>query len=159
MYVLKTWEHEYRKAQSQLFVDFYKLNPLWVTVLKNCYAADQLKEAAISVEIMSLIRDNISARMNMTGLKEEYFDKEGAFPDRGQIRGILEHSRFTGNDKLPENEVRCGDVFLTNEGLYYINIRPDCDCIHGRHDSNNTIDTVELYLLVNGKGSWDSFVC
>jgi len=146
IYVLKTWEHEYREAQNRLFAEFYNLNPSWITALRKCFQADGLGESAVSAEIMSLIRDNISARMKMTGLQEGCLDDKSGLPDKAQIRGIIEHSRFIENDKLPKNEVRCGDVFLMEE-KYFINIRPDCDCIPYRNDMNRTIATVDLYLL------------
>ncbi|MDR3061621.1 MAG: hypothetical protein LBU57_05865, partial [Dysgonamonadaceae bacterium] len=56
MYVLKTWEHEYRQAQGNLFADFYKYNPSWVTVLKECHKDDGVNIAA---ELMTTIRDNL----------------------------------------------------------------------------------------------------
>jgi hypothetical protein len=148
IYVLKTWEHEYRDAQSRLFADFYKFHPSWVTVLKKCFKDDSLPMPAVSIEIMSLIRDNLSSRMRMSGLEEDCLGKDINSSDGKQIRQILEHSRFVGNDKLPEEEVRCGDIFLqvdTENGIerYFINIRPDCDCI-ARKDK---IGKVELHLL------------
>jgi hypothetical protein len=142
VYVLKTWAHEYRVAQSQLFADFYNFNPSWVTVLKKCFKDDCLPMPAVSVEIMTLIKDNLSARMRMSGLEEEGLGGDVSSSDRKQIRQILEHSRFIGNDKLPADEVRCGDVFL-QKGNYFLNIRPDCDCIARK----NEIGTVMLHLL------------
>jgi hypothetical protein len=68
VYVLKTWEHEYRTAKNGLFAEFYKFNPSWVTVLKEGFEKDKLPMPAVSVEIMTLITNNISARMRMAGL-------------------------------------------------------------------------------------------
>ena len=152
VYVLKTWQHEYRVAQGRLFADFYKFNPSWVTVLKKCFKDDSLPMPAVSVEIMNLIKDNITARMRVNGLEEANLGTDIDSFDREQIRDILEHSRFIKNDKLPVDEVRCGDVFLQIEeknGIerYFINIRPDCDCVPDRNVPNSTIDSVKLYLL------------
>ena len=146
VYVLKTWEHQYRVAKGGLFAELYTFNPSWVTVLKKCFKGDNLPMPAVSVEIMNLIKDNLFARMRMTGLEEANLGTEINSFDREQIRSILEHSRFIENDKLSADEVRCGDVF-SSENKYFINIRPDCDCIPDRNDPTSTIDDVKLYLL------------
>src|SRR5260370_26116266 len=60
---------------------------------------------------------------------------------------VLEGERFIPKDQLHSGSVASGDVFEDGEH-YFINIRPDCDCIARGGKSQ---DEVELYLLRGDK--------
>jgi hypothetical protein len=153
IYVLKTWDREYRTAQSRLFADFYAINPSWVAALKEGFAKDNPALPSVSAEIMMLIRDNLYSRMSMLGLTaglQDVISKHKPTEIKPEeIGGIFERGKFL-QDHLLADEIHCGDVFLSEESgqrEYFINIRRECDCIS--RDRNST-DEIELYLI---KGS------
>ncbi|MRL68784.1 hypothetical protein [Brevundimonas sp. SPF441] len=56
---------------------------------------------------------------------------------------VMEGERFLRNERLIENIYAPRDVFCSvaeAEKFYYMNIRAECDCLHGS-------DSTELYLL------------
>jgi hypothetical protein len=143
VYVLKTWENEYRKAQGSVFSDFYQHSPSWVTILTESFEKDSTD---ISVEMITLIQNNLFSRMKTKILDESLLKITNGETDKEHIRQIFEDSRFLKKEYLSDKEFRCGDFF--DDGTKcFINIRPDCDCIPDRKDPNATIDSVELYLL------------
>ena len=145
-YVLKEWEKEYEKAKSTLFREFMGLSPYWPCVLWNTFQEDQ---ADSSLGIGEVITRNLHSRMMPFEFKEEILDLSES-GDKDDIRRVLSGEKFIANNSssLNSNFVQCGDVFYYKpKGVknkhYYINIRPDCDCINRK---GNVDDTV-IYLL------------
>jgi hypothetical protein len=149
-YVLKTWEREYERAKNALFLDFYNKSVYWPLLLWKTFEDDHVPP---SIELGNLIGRNLLSRMTPFE-----FDL-GAFQDslalltkdkdnyRKLLLQVLEGERFLPKDQLHATSVAPGDVFKVKDH-YFINVRPDCDCI-GR-DSNEQ-DAVDLYLLEGSK--------
>ena len=64
--------------------------------------------------------------------------------DSEGIKSVLEGASFISQERLPKGNIRSGDVFKKNAKNYFLNIRPDCDCIPR---GNKPLDNIELYCL------------
>jgi hypothetical protein len=148
-YVLKRWEREYENAKNALFLDFYNKSVYWPLLLWKTFEDDQVSP---SIELGNLIGRNLLSRMTPFE-----FDL-GPFQDaltslqnsednyRKLLLKVLEGERFLSKEQLHETSVAPGDVFKVKDH-YFINIRPDCDCIA----RGNLQDALELYLLEGSK--------
>lgn len=139
IYVLKEWELSIQKAKNSLFWDFYNINPEWAKVLYETINKDC---GDLSYEMNDILFENLKTRT----LPVEFDDTilSTTNPDTitsDEIKQILEGQRFR---KPTENMIFTGDIFLNNN-KYYINVRPQCDCIP--RGEEKTIDDVELYLI------------
>jgi hypothetical protein len=149
-YVLKRWESEYEKAKNALFLDFYAKSVHWPLILKNTFVKDDVSP---SMELGNLIGRNLLSRMAPFKFDLESFDEAPlkSLEDDGEsykqtVIKVLEGERFVAKDQLDADSIAPGDVFKSG-GDFFINIRPECDCI-ARQGIN--LDDIELYLL---KGS------
>jgi hypothetical protein len=149
-YVLKKWETEYERAKNALFLDFYNKSVYWPILLWKTFEDDHVPP---SIELGNLIGRNLLSRMtpfefDLGAFKESLAlltnDKDTY---RQLLLKVLEGERFLPKDQLHETSVAPGDVFKEKDH-YFINVRPDCDCI-GRDGSDQ--DAVELYLLEGSK--------
>jgi hypothetical protein len=131
VYVLKKWERAYASAKNELFRDFYAKSVHWPLVLWNTYKEDNVPPSA---ELGNLIGRNVLSRMIPFDFDLGPFD--GAFKalaaDEGKSRDavikVLEGERFLPRNRLHGDTLAPGDVFKKG-GDFYVNIRPDCDCI------------------------------
>lgn len=146
--VLKRWELEYERAKNALFADFYANSIYWPVVLWQTFEEDGVPG---SDELGRLISRNLLSRMtpfdmDMTEFVKQLQELKDHDPKRYRqdLMKVLEGERLVRNDRLHDERVATGDVFKIS-GDYYVNIRPDCDCI-----PRSGVDDPELYLL---KGS------
>jgi hypothetical protein len=149
---LKSWEREYEKAKNDLFVDFYSKSVYWPALLWQTFVEDGIPP---SDELGHLITRNLFSRMTpfhmdmatfLPDLEAQRLKNPGAY--REMLIKVLEGERFVRKEGLHEDSIAPGDVFKY-KGKYWLNIRPDCDCI--TRDGDNT--NVELYLLKGEKAS------
>lgn len=149
-YVLKKWESEYEHAKNALFLDFYNKSVYWPLLLWKTFEDDNVLP---SVELGNLIGRNLLSRM--TPFEFDLGPFEGALSGLGNDKAnyrtlllkVLEGERFLSKDQLHTSSTAPGDVFKDGKH-YFVNIRPDCDCIsRGEHEQ----DAVELYLLEGSK--------
>lgn len=155
-YVLKRWEAAYSATRNTFFTDFYELSHLWPVVLWDTYSKDSVSEAA---ELTAMIGRNIISRLAPvrfdSSILEAHRDStSGAgVMDAKEVRKILEGERFVKDDKL-QNTPSVGDVFKV-KGDYYINIRPECDCVAR---DGAALDKVMLYLIRGSKATAPALV-
>ncbi len=142
--VLKSWEQEYERAKNELFVDFYSSSAYWPAFLWTTFEQDSLPPAD---ELGRLITRNLFSRMSpfhvdMTPFLPQLEEKRAAAPEeyRSSMLKVLEGERFVRNVRLHKDSISPGDVFEF-EGKFWLNIRPDCDCV----ERDGT--TLQLYLL------------
>lgn len=146
VYVLKSWEKSYEKAKNQLFLDFYMKSTLWPLVVWKNFEADSVPPAAM---LGQLIGRNLMSRIMPFECDLEPFNsqlediKKDAPAYEAIVHKVLEGERFLHESRLDKQSLAPGDIFLTTEG-YFINIRPECDCIVRGH---NTLNGLDLYLL------------
>jgi len=141
IYVLKEWEATLNKAKRNLFWDFYEIRPDWTKVLWSTFQKDDVDS---SFEMVELLFDNIRTRISPIIFNEKILNNcdLGKIPP-AEIQNVLEGQRYISNDKLPENVIFTGDIYHIN-GEYFINVRPQCDCIPRNGES---VDEIRLYLI------------
>lgn len=149
-YVLKRWERAYASAKNELFLDFYAKSVQWPLVLWKTYKADGI---APSVELGSLIARNLLSRMTPFDFDLTPFEaalqalEADETKHHTTVLRVLEGERFLPKNRLHGEALAPGDVFKKG-GDYYVNIRPDCDCI--ARDGELQTD-VQAYLLKGSK--------
>jgi hypothetical protein len=150
VYVLKKWERAYASAKNELFRDFYAKSVRWPLVLWNTYKEDNVPPSA---ELGNLIGRNLLSRMTPFDFDLGPFDE--AFKalaadesnSRDAVIKVLEGERFLPKNRIHGDTLAPGDVFKRG-GDFYVNIRPDCDCI--ARDGMIQAD-VKAYLLKGSK--------
>lgn len=148
--VLKAWERDYEQAKNAMFLELYTKTVDWPVMLWKTFKDDGL---AASDELGRLITRIIFSRMTPFDLDLEpllpLLGKDGnqeAY--RKKLLDVLESERFVLALALHANSVAPGDVFkAAGSDDYYINIRPDCDCVARNGQP------LELYLLKGGQQS------
>ena len=131
VYVLKRWERAYSSAKNELFLDFYAKSVQWPLVLWKTYKADGISPSA---ELGSLIARNLLSRMTPFDFDLAPFDgllktlEARRNQEPATVLRVLEGERFLPKNRLHGDALAPGDVFKKG-GDYYVNIRPDCDCI------------------------------
>lgn len=131
VYVLKRWERAYSSAKNELFLDFYAKSVQWPLVLWKTYKEDGVVPSA---ELGSLIARNLLSRMTPFDFELAPFDsllqslEADENKNHSAVLRVLEGERFLPKNRLHGDTLAPGDVFKKS-GNYYINIRPDCDCI------------------------------
>ena len=134
-------------AQMDFFREMIVLKDKWINAVYNNFCKeysidancdfDANKEKMISVsdDFQALLIKAIKCRVHP--VEEEtsrnFYDiaRKSSESNKEDVKRILEATRFIENDKLANNKVFPGDVFVDNEGNYYINIRPECDTTRG----------------------------
>jgi hypothetical protein len=146
VYVLKKWEKAYEKAKNEMFVDFYTKSPQWPMILWKNFDDDGMPPATL---LGHIIGRNLVSRMApfecdlspFMKIAEEAEKRDADY--KTTVRKVLEGERYVADQALIPNAFEPGDIFLTPDG-YFINIRPDCDCVAR---GSTKVDTLELYLL------------
>ncbi|MGD0358623.1 MAG: hypothetical protein ABSA73_13550 [Terracidiphilus sp.] len=150
VYVLKKWERAYSSAKNELFLDFYAKSVHWPLVLWNTYKEDHVPPSA---ELGNLIGRNLLSRMIPFDFDLSSFDtafktlETEESKSRDAVIKVLEGERFLLNNRLRGNMLAPGDVFKKDKH-YYVNIRPDCDCIAREGEVQAEI---KAYLLKGSK--------
>lgn len=145
---LKTWERAYHKAANQLFIDLHNKTPYWPVMMWQTFGADDVPQ---EFELIRLINRLVEARIGPMGLNLNAFvpqleahAKTQEADYRQSMYSVLEGERFLKDERLTAKIFAPGDVFCFSRAggvnSYYINIRAECDCLHGSDDT-------ELYLL------------
>jgi len=148
-YVLKRWESAYMETRNAFFVDFYEFSHLWPVVLWQTYGDDSVSEAA---ELTSMIGRNIVSRLRPVPFDASIVGDarhiaavaEQVKPE--EVRKVLEGERFIRVERL-QPTVSIGDVFFKDK-QYYVNIRPECDCVARDGKSE---DDISIYLIRGSK--------
>ncbi len=144
VHVAKEWEKENSKAINKLFIEFYNLHKSWPTVLWNTFKDDNVNP---SWELGEVLTKNVHSRMAPLEFEDSLFEAGGEEISIDDVRKVLEGERFISTDNLHKDSAALGDVFKDGK-YYYINVRPDCDCIAGRDkNGNRDTDKIELYLI------------
>lgn len=141
VYVLKTWEHAFYRAKTQLFGSMYAKNPNWPKVFWKAYESDGIDP---STSVIRLINDNLLGRIDMPTLNRQIFDPSDVNVSRKDVELLMHEASFVEEESAPENEIRAGALFKISEGKYLINIRPVCDCVPRSGGAN---DNITLYCI------------
>lgn len=149
--VLKSWEHEYERAKNSMFSDFYSRSIYWPALLWRTFEADGVPA---SDELGRVITRNLFSRMtpfhlDLHGFSEtmDRHQRESPTEYQSTLLKVLEGERFVRKEGLHDDSIAPGDVFK-DKGYYWINIRPDCDCV-----VRGDMADVDLYILKGSKVS------
>jgi len=152
-YVLKVWEREYERAKNDLFLDFYTNSVVWPLIFWKSFKDDGVPP---SVELGSLIGRNLLSRMTPFEFDLDPFVETGLKSLEGEperyrniVGKVLEGEIFLKAERLHADSIAPGDIFR-DDGHYWVNIRPECDCVARTGESQ---DSTDLYLLRGDKQS------
>lgn len=126
VYALKTWQRVFDEAKSELFQAMCRRSVNWPRVFWNTYQADGVEP---STSLTNLISDSLRGRMRTDAFEEEHLGEQRSEVSADELRGLLGDTSFRVNDLLPPDEIRCGDLYSGQGRKYWLNLRPDCDCV------------------------------
>ena len=127
----------------------YARSPDWPKVFWKAYKDDR---ADPSSSLTHLINDSLCGRMRTNAFDEEIIAVPHAEVPGNDLKALIAETIIRPPETLPENEIRCGDLFSQPRRKYLLNLRPDCDCVP--RDARRA-DEVELYCA-EGKRMSDS---
>lgn len=148
VFTLRSWERIYSRAANELFIDLHNTTPFWPVLMWQTFGADGVPP---QIEMNRLINRLVESRMGPldVDLGPYLEDVDRTFAERPDdyrqtMFRVLEGERFLRAHRLEASTFAPGDVFGVPVGdgrtTYWINIRPECDCLRGG-------DSHELYLL------------
>ena len=126
VYALKTWHRVLDSAKSELFQAMCRRSVNWPRVFWETYQTDGAEPSA---SLTNLINDSLRGRMRVDAFEEEHLGGRDGDVSPEELRRLIAETSFRGNDVLPPDEVRCGDLYAGEGQKYWLNLRPDCDCI------------------------------
>ena len=135
VYVAKAWDNAFNKAKNQFFAEMANNTSHWPKALFDAAKVDSTDPGE---EITQAISQNVVSRMHPIEIEQEQIGKDTAAPSKDEVLGIMKGQFFM--EKASEASV-VGDLYKKS-GKYYMNIRPTCDCVEGRDNSDGM-----LYLL------------
>ncbi len=141
VYALKTWHRVMGNAKSELFKAMCQRSVNWPRIFWETYKEDG---ADPSVSLTNLINDNVRGRMRTDGFEDKYLNTSTDDVSTEELKGLIAETSFLSNNILPADEIRCGDLYKREKQKYWLNLRPDCDCIpRGGVDAR----AVEVYCV------------
>ena len=143
VYALKTWEQAFHAAKKELFSSMYARSPDWPRVFWKAYNDDGVDPSS---SLTHLINDSLRGRMRTNVFEAQILATQYTEVPRVDLQALICEASFRRQQTLPEDEIRCGDLFRQPKGKFLLNLRPDCDCIPRNGNAND----VELYC-VEGK--------
>ena len=144
VYTLRIWEQVLGSAKSELFRAMCARSIDWPRVFWNAYLTDGAEPSA---SLTNLINDSLRGRMRADAFEKEHLGGEFEDVSGDDLRSLIAETSFRLVEFLPKDEIRCGDLYKRSGGKYWLNLRPDCDCIP--RDGGDSGD-VEVYC-VEGK--------
>ena len=135
VYVAKAWDNAFNKAKNQFFAELANNTSHWPKTLYKAATDDSTEPGE---EITQAISQNVISRMQPIEISQEQIDKDTAIPSKDEVLGIMKGQFFL--EKASEASI-VGDLYKKS-GKYYMNIRPTCDCVERRENSDGM-----LYLL------------
>lgn len=148
VYALKRWEKAFHAAKRELFSSMYERSSDWPRVFWKAYKDDGVDPSS---SLTHLINDNLRGRMLTSAFEAEMLAAPDFQVTGEDLRALIGETSFRSQRTLPQDEIRCGDLFKQSHGKFLLNLRPDCDCV----PREGTVDDVELYCI-EGKKMRDS---
>ena len=148
VYALKVWSRASDAARKDLFGSMYARSADWPKVFWKAYEDDGVDPGS---SLTHLINDNLRGRMRTGSFEAEVLGEPDADVPRDDLQALIAEASFQPKDAIPEEEIKCGDLFKEPRRKFLINIRPDCDCVA----RDTEPDDVDLYCI-EGKRISDS---
>ena len=67
--------------------------------------------------------------MRVDAFEEEHLGGQASDVSAEELRRLIAETSFRVDNVLPNDEVRCGNLYAAEGRRYLLNLRPDCDCI------------------------------
>ena len=144
VYALKMWHRALDDAKSELFQAMCRRSVNWPRVFWETYRTDGAEPSA---SLTNLINDSLRGRMRVDAFEDKHLGGEGSDVSAEELRWLIAETSFRVDDVLPADEVRCGDMYAGEGRRFWLNLRPDCDCIP--RDGGGVAD-IDVYC-VGGK--------
>lgn len=138
IYVLKLWQREMLKAKNEVFWDLYNRSKGWPWILYSGFKDEGEDPVAGMNETLFRLVSSITV---MPELEEDKL-RVSAEVDRQELKNVFRRTMFLEQGL---SGIKPGDIFEI-DGVYYLNIRPECDTVEGRCDGN-------VYLIEGYKKS------
>ena len=147
VYALKAWNQMFLAARKELFGSMYAKSADWPKLFWKAYKDDSVDPGS---SLTHLINDNLRGRMR-TGSFDPDVLAAGVGEDVSMkdLRALIAEISFQSKKAMPDNEIRCGDLFRRPKGRFLLNVRPDCDCVPRDTESGE----VDLYCIEGRKMS------
>lgn len=147
VYALKAWNRTFLAARKELFGSMYAKSADWPKLFWKAYKDDSVDPGS---SLTHLINDNLRGRMR-TGSFDPDVLAAGVGEDVSMkdLRALIAEVSFQSKKAMPDNEIRCGDLFRRPKGRFLLNVRPDCDCVPRDTESGE----VDLYCIEGRKMS------
>lgn len=145
VYALKIWSQAFHAARKDLFGSMYAKSADWPKLFWKAYKDDGVDPGS---SLTHLINDNLRGRMR-TGSFDPDVLAAGVGEDVSMedLRALIAGVSFQSKEAMPDNEIRCGDLFRRSKGRFLLNVRPDCDCVPRDTESGE----VDLYCIEGEK--------
>ena len=130
VYVAKCWEQAFYKAKNNFFAEMANNTSHWP---KSLFGAADEDSVNPGEEISQAISQNIISRMLPIEISQEQIDKDTDKPNKGEVLSIMKGQFFLEN--VSDASI-VGDFYKEKKDNFYINVRPTCDCIDGRDNSD-----------------------
>ena len=140
VYALKTWEQAFHAAKKELFSSMYEKSPDWPKVFWKAYEDDGVDPSS---SLTNLINDNLRGRMWSSAFEAGILAAPQVEVAREDLQALIGEASFRAQGTLPQDEIRCGDLFKQCKGKFLLNLRPDCDCVPRDGEATE----VELYCV------------
>ena len=137
VYALKTWHQVMDEAKRELFQAMCRRSVDWPRVFWDTYRTDQ---ADPSSSLTNLINDSLRGRMRVDAFEHKHLGGQAPDVSGDELRNLIADTSFRVADLLPPDEVRSGDLYKRERRKYWLNLRPDCDCIPRDGGSVGDID-------------------
>ena len=145
VYTLKTWDRVLEEARSELFEAMCQRSIDWPRVFWETYKTDG---AAPSVSLTNMINDSLRGRMRVDAFEAKHLESQARHVSRKELRQLIMETSFRSGG-LSNDEVRCGDLFRGNNAReFWLNLRPDCDCIPR---DNGKVENIDVYCIKGDK--------
>lgn len=141
IYVLKLWQREMLKAKNEVFWDLYNRSKGWPWILWSGFKDEGEDPVAGMNETLFRLVSSITI---MPKLDEDKL-KISTDIDLQELKDVFRRTMFLEKGLLG---IKPGDIYEIN-GVYYLNIRPECETVEGRCDGN-------VYLIKGKKKSGEN---
>lgn len=156
LYTLKEWESKLRIAKQKMISFFHGISVNWASEYFRSATEDKTDPGYV---LQELLFSNLKARQDCLELEQEIFltgtkekgeellnltESQAKEVEDNELNSLIQATLFLNyDDKYNPEMLFSGDVFEDNDGYYWVNIRPQCDCI----PRGKELGDVELFLI------------
>lgn len=145
---LRGWSYNLRQAEKEMFTQMSDIEENWV---KPFYLAAKNEGSDPGFEIQSLLFTHLQAHCPPLVIGAEEFQTSPDLPNADCVNKLYQARLFLEYKDNKPLMYFTGDLFVSNEDneKYYINIKPQCDCIirPSKSGEEEPQDPLQLYVV------------